>query len=78
MACCEHVPTWQAKGDKKGSHLAHQLEILWGTSKRIAGSSNANANMSRHELGRYSFESPPSLLDLAHWIPTIVLLLLID
>jgi hypothetical protein len=78
MACCEHVPAWQAKCDKKGSHLTHQLEILRGTSKRVAGSPDANANMSRHKLGRYSFESPPSLLDLARWIPTILLLPLID
>jgi hypothetical protein len=66
MAYCAHVPGGQDEDDKRGSHLAFDVEALWGISKRKAGSPDANANKSRHGLGRCSFESLPSLLNPSH------------
>jgi hypothetical protein len=56
MVYYEHVPEGQDECDKRGSHLAFELETLWEISKRTDGSLNANANMSRHALGGCSFE----------------------
>jgi hypothetical protein len=51
----EHVPVGQDKGDKRGSHLTFDIEALWEISRRKDSSPDANANMSRHALGRFSF-----------------------
>ena len=55
-AYCEHVPGGEDKGDKRGSHLAFELETLWRISKRKDDSLDANANTSRHALGGCSLE----------------------
>lgn len=51
---------------RRGSCHTFDVEALWGIATRKAGSPDANANKSRHRLGRCSFESLPSLLNPSH------------